>query len=149
MKKLILSAIAVLMISGLQAQDGRPQRGREGFTPEKIAQFETDRVTKQLKLDKETEQKISEINLRFAKEQVALRQANNAKREDMRKQMEAIQAEKDKAYEKVLSPKDFTTYKQKREEARKRMEERRASRENNEGGPGPERDRGNESPTRE
>lgn len=127
MKKLILSAIAALMICGLQAQDGRPQRGREGFTPEKIAQFETERVTKQLKLDKETEQKISEINLQFAKQQVALRQANTANREDMRKQMETIQAEKDKAYEKVLSAQDFASYKQQREEARKRMQERRAN----------------------
>jgi hypothetical protein len=149
MKKLILSAIAVLMMSGLQAQDNRPQRGREGFTPEKIAKFETERVTKQLKLDKETEQKISEINLRFAKEQTALRQANNANRQDLRKQMEAIQAEKDKAYEKVLSPQDFTTYKQKREEARKKMLERRANGDNNDADSRAGRDRGNDTPSRD
>ncbi|MBP1618454.1 MAG: hypothetical protein H6Q14_2281 [Bacteroidetes bacterium] len=149
MKKLILSAIAALMICGLQAQDARPQKARQEFTPEKIAQFETERVTKDLKLDKETKQKISEINLRFAKEQVALRQANNAKREELRKQMEAIRSEKDKAYEKVLSPKDFAIYKQKREEARKKMQERRANGENNDADSGAGRDRGSDSPTRD
>lgn len=144
MKKLFLMAIATLMIGGLQAQNGRQGK----LSPEKLAEFETSRMVKQLNLDKDTEKKVSEINLRFAKEQSALRQNNSTKREEMRKQMESLQAEKDKALGQALSPKDFEAYKKKREEMRKRMQERRANGDS-EGDFGGQRDRGSDTPSRD
>jgi len=133
MKKFILAAMAALMIFGLQAQDTKHQKGHQAMTPEKMAQFETDRMVKELKLDKATEEKINEINLRYAKQQSEMRmsrQKDNQKMKDenrqaMRKQMEEMQANKDKEFEKVLSKKDFASYKEKREQMRKRMMERR------------------------
>jgi NACalpha-BTF3-like transcription factor len=145
MKKLLLMAMATLLIGGLQAQG--PRQGR--MTPEKIAEFETTRMVKQLNLDKETEKKISEINLRFAKEQSALRQNSNVQREEIRKQMQNLQGEKDKALEQVLSSKDFEAYKKNREEMRKRMIERRANGENNDGDSGTARDRGTDNQSRD
>ncbi len=124
MKKIILTALSALIISGLQAQDARPKRGQEGRDPEKVAQFETNRMSKQLKLNKETEQKVNEINLRYAKKQAELRKENKEKRDQMHKSAESLQLEKDKALEKVLTPQDFAAYKSKREEARNKREQR-------------------------
>lgn len=148
MKKLILTAVAALLLTGAQAQDNRPPRDRDGFTPEKIAQNETDRMVKELKLDKKQKERLGEINLKFAKEQFALRDQRKGSREDMRKNMENIQMEKERAYEKVLSPKEFTKYKKQREEMRKRMDERRQNGDQ-ENDPGRGRNGGPENPSQD
>lgn len=135
MKKLILFTIAAMMICGVQAQEGQGQgfKKRGEMTPEKMAQFETNRMTKEFNLDKTTQAKIQEINLRYAKEQNQMRKERKesnqkereANRDEMRKKMDDMQSKKDAEFEKVLSKKDFTAYKQKRDEMRKKMEERR------------------------
>ncbi|MFT4072365.1 MAG: hypothetical protein QM654_10675 [Dysgonamonadaceae bacterium] len=121
MKKLVLTAIAALMIGGLQAQDVRPGKGRERLSAEQMAQKETERITKEFKLDNNTAKKISDINLKYAKKQDELRKNRVQDREKMRQNMMDLSIQKDKEFESVLSPKDFSAYKKQREERRMKM----------------------------
>lgn len=134
-------AFAMLAFVTIQAQ------GRMGnMTPEKMAQMETSRMVKQLKLNSETEAKVADINLKYAKMMSDMRSDQSIDRKDMRQKMQEMQADKDKDLQTVLTPEDFAKYKKQREEMRQRMMERMQRRNADMGGEGGQRME-NEMPT--
>lgn len=125
MRKILFIALAAIMACGLQAQNDAPQKGHGKHSPEKMAQVMTKRMAKDLKLDKATEAKVGEINLKFAKDEQAAREAAKGEEGKVHKELKKLQKDKDMAFEKVLSPEQFAAYKAKRQEMKDKKKGKR------------------------
>jgi periplasmic protein CpxP/Spy len=111
-----------------EAQPGG--QGRQG-TPEDMAKRQTEQMGEYVKMTKDLEKKVNDLNLKYAKKSQEMRAGGNfanmsdSQREKMRAQMTANQEEKDNELKKILSADQWKQYEKFREESRKRMQQRR------------------------
>ncbi len=111
-----------------EAQPGG--QGRQG-TPEDMAKRQTEQMGEHVKMTKDLEKKVYDLNLKYAKKSQEMRTGGNfmdmsdSQREKMRAQMTANQEEKDKELKKILSADQWKQYEKFREESRQRMQQRR------------------------
>jgi hypothetical protein len=112
-----------LFVSATFAQQGQGQGQRQQRTPEETAKAETEWMVKELTLDKAMEQKVSELQLKYAKKQTEMRAAavNTGDREAMRASQQKLTTEKDAELKKLLGDAKFELY-------QKKVAERRAAR---------------------
>jgi protein CpxP len=119
MKKLIMMLFAVTIatanIKGQEPNQPPPPKK----TPEERAEMMTKRMTKNLDLKPEQQEKIKAIIIKREKEREEMQANVRGKREQMEKQL-------DEDFEKVLSPEQFKKFKEKREEMKKKQMEKGA-----------------------
>lgn len=124
MKRMILAAFALVLSVSIFAQ--QPQRGeRREFKPEDIATMQADRMKKDLNLDDKQYKSVynlflkrgEEMKAQFARPQEGQQVDREARRAEMQKQQEAMQAE----LKKILTPEQYAKY----EEMQKKEAERR------------------------
>lgn len=115
-----------LFVTVTYAQQGQGMGQRAQRTPEEMAKAETEWMVKELTLDKAMEQKVSELQLKFAKKQAEMRAAamNSGDRESMRANQQKLTAEKDGELKKLLGDKKFELYQTKVAERRAAMQRR-------------------------
>jgi Spy/CpxP family protein refolding chaperone len=123
MKKFILFTVFLLSSTLIFAQ--APRGGGQRSSPEEIAKRNTEWMTKDLKLTPEQVAPVDSINLLYAKAQQALFQSNVSDREKLREAFTALNGEKEKAFEKVLTKDQFEQYKKKVAEMTERTDRRR------------------------
>ena len=121
---MILAAFALVLSVSIFAQ--QPQRGeRREFKPEDIATMQADRMKKDLNLDDKQYKSVynlflkrgEEMKAQFARPQEGQQVDREARRAEMQKQQEAMQAE----LKKILTPEQYAKY----EEMQKKEAERR------------------------
>lgn len=120
MKKIVLAAIALVFSASIFAQ--APQRGeRREFKPEEMAKHQTDRMKKELNLTDEQYKSVYALFIKQGEEMKALHAKREqsqpeTRREEMKKQREAMNAE----MKKILTAEQYTKY----EEMQKRLHQR-------------------------
>lgn len=142
MKKLGVLLVILLFASGITyaqrgggerpskaVEQGRPGAGRGDRTqmnPEEMLKRQTQRLVEELKLNKDQEAKVLEINKKYMDKQsgdwAKMRDASDEERTKMREAMRKIQDEKNKEIKAVLTPEQVKLYDEnlkKREEMRK------------------------------
>lgn len=128
MKKVgLFLATFLFAVFAAQSQPPQGEGGqRRQFTPEDMAKRQTEQMKEYIKLSKDEEKKVNEINLKYAKksqelrEGVSFRDMTDKQREEMRTKMEAQQEEKDKELKKIFSADQWKQYEKYKEEARAR-----------------------------
>lgn len=128
MKKVgLFLATFLFAVFAAKAQPPQGEGGqRRQFTPEDMAKRQTEQMKEYIKLSKDEEKKVNEINLKYAKksqelrEGVSFRDMTDKQREEMRTKMEAQQEEKDKELKKIFSADQWKQYEKYKEEARAR-----------------------------
>lgn len=128
MRKFGLFLMIILFASALvNAQPG----GRQ-FSPEDMAKRQTEQMGETLKMSKDLQQKVYDLNLKYAKKSAEMfqggggfRDMSDADRQKMREKREALNKEKDAEMKKLLSADQFKAYEKYQEEARQRMQQRR------------------------
>jgi hypothetical protein len=115
MKKCVFFTVFMLASALIFAQ--APRGGSRGdeprFSPEEMAKRTTERMVRELKLTPEQITPVDSINLLYTKAQQVLFQAANGDREILREKFAALNQEKEKAFEKVLTKDQFERYKKK------------------------------------
>ena len=108
------------------AQQGQGQGQRQQRTPEETAKAESEWMVKELALEKAMEQKLYDLQLKYAKKQVEMRQAsmNSGDREAMRASMQKVNTEKDAEIKKLIGDSKFELYQKKVAERRAAMQRR-------------------------
>lgn len=128
MKKFGLFLLIILFASAfVNAQPG----GRQ-FSPEDMAKRQTEQMGETVKMSKDLQQKVYDLNLKYAKKSAELFQGggdfqnmSDADRQKMREKREALNKEKDGEMKKLLSADQYKAYEKYQEEARQRMMQRR------------------------
>ncbi|MDR0541946.1 MAG: hypothetical protein LBH19_07005 [Dysgonamonadaceae bacterium] len=116
MKNLMMFALSLLLSTTLAFAQGQPrQRGNGGQRPsvEQMAQRQTEWMTRELNLSADQIAAVDSINVLFAKAQETLRETLGNDRGKMREAMTALNQEKDKALEKVLTTEQLELYRKK------------------------------------
>ena len=109
--------VMLLMICSVQVMAQRGQ-GRS-MDPEQMATRQTERMEKELNLDKEQLELVSEINLKYATKMKEIREANRGDREGMREGMMAMRDEWGVELKEVLSEEQWAGYQKMVEENRR------------------------------
>ena len=141
MKRLILAVFALVFSVSIFAQ--QPQRGeRREFKPEDMATMQADRMKKDLNLDGKQYQSVynlflkrgEEMKAQFARPQQGQQVDREARRAEMQKKQEAMQAE----LKKILTPEQYAKYEemQKKEAERRRQGGPQGGPRGPQGGPG-------------
>jgi Spy/CpxP family protein refolding chaperone len=120
MKKLIMTLFAVaITIANITAQESKTPPPNK--TPEERAENITSRMTKNLNLNAEQQQKVKELILKTEKERKEVEDKVRENRKKMEVQM-------DIEMQKILNAEQFDKYKKKKEEMKeKRMERKQVS----------------------
>lgn len=117
--KWMTAAVVLVMMSGsvLFAQQGG-QRGGAGMDPKEMAKMNTERLAERLKLSKEQQEKIYQINLAQTEQMRKAFEAgaNGGDREAMRERRMKMREESDKKILEVLDEKQKAEYKKMQEE---------------------------------
>ena len=128
MKKFGLFLMIILFATVVvSAQPG----GRQG-TPEDMAKRQTEQMGEYVKMPRDLQKKVYDLNLKYAKKSAEMfqgggnfRDMSDADRQKMREKREAMNKEKDTEMKKILSADQFKAYEKYQEEARQRMMQRR------------------------
>ena len=137
MSILAVTVTAACLTLSAAAQDssrrgpGGPGGGRR--TPEERAKMQTEQMVKDLGLNAEQTTKVDSINLVYAKQGGGMRGGGqqgggDVSREEMMKQYQKTQDERNAAYKAVLTEKQYADFIKAQEEQRKRMAERMQNR---------------------
>ena len=135
MKKLLLAAVALIFSVSMFAQ--QPQRGvRREFKPEEMATRMADGMKKELNLNDEQYKSVYNLYLKRGEEMKARRDkgqqgqqvSREARREEMKKNQEAMNAE----LKKILTAEQYTKY----EEMLKKQRQRQGGPRGGQGGAG-------------
>lgn len=123
MKKLLLSLIAVIIISVTTVYS----QGRRGMnmSAEEMAKMRTKRINESLKLDDKQEKSVYNILLDSSKKMREVR--SQSSRETMRDKMKKIHEDSNKKLEEVLTKEQLEKYKAHQEERRSSMRGRRGN----------------------
>jgi hypothetical protein len=116
MKKIVFTAIVLLSMSTFIFAQG-PARN---FSPEEIAKRNTERMKTELKLTDDQVVKVDSINLTLAKKQAELFQNGKEDRLKMRENAQKLTAEREAAYEEVLTKEQLDAYKKSAQERKSR-----------------------------
>ncbi|MDR1738574.1 MAG: DUF4890 domain-containing protein [Candidatus Symbiothrix sp.] len=108
MKKSVFTALLLCASTMIFAQPG--QRGQ--VNPEEMAKRQTERMKTELKLSDEQVVLVDSINVAYAKKQAELFQSSGDDREAMREKMMALNTEKNKAIEAVLTEEQVKKFKE-------------------------------------
>ena len=92
------------------------QRGGSNATPEERAAKMTERMKQSLKLTDEQTAKVQAINLQMANDMATARESG----QDMRTSMQTIRAKQDAELQKVLTPEQYKTYLDSRQQMQNR-----------------------------
>lgn len=131
MKKLLMFALALGMLSGVQAQesgrlDSRVSKERQAMTPEQRAEKRTARMAESLSLTAEQKEKVYQIALNQAKEADRLREA----KEEVRDERAASMKKADAQITEILTEEQRVKWEAQKAEVRERrtnkMEERKS-----------------------
>lgn len=126
MKKYLVLAVAILMSSTLLlAQSPQGGRGGQRMNPEEQAKRTTERMKEELKLTDDQLTKVDSINLLYAQAQQKLFEAAEGNFDGIREAMQALQGERVKAYEEVLTQDQLAEYKKKEAERQSQRGQRR------------------------
>ena len=125
MKQIGFLCLFLFMTAGLAvAQQGGQGRS---FSADDMAKMQTEQMREHVKMTKDVEKKVHDLNLKYAKKSQELRGGSNmmnmsdSDREKMRSQMQLQQEEKDKEMKKLLSADQYKSYENYRKEASQRM----------------------------
>ncbi len=109
---------------------GPGQEGRRQFSPEDFANRQTEQIGEYITFTEGQKEKVYQLNLKYSQKMQELRSGvsfmdmNDEQRAEMRKKMDAQQAEKDQEMKTILSAEQMTAYEKFREEMRNRMQRR-------------------------
>lgn len=125
MKQIGILCLFFFMSAGIAVA----QMGGQGrsFSADDMAKMQTEQMREFVKMNKDTEKKVHDLNLKYAKKAQEMRGGANMMnmsdrdREKMREQMQAQQEEKDKEMKKLLSADQYKSYENYRKEASQRM----------------------------
>lgn len=126
MKKMIVSVLLTYsMLSGFaaSAQD-RLEKLMNDTTPEERAEMQTDNMKETLSLTSDQVDEVREINLTYARKIQNAYDASGSKVQRLRK-IRTLAGEKDGELKKVLTSSQYTTYREKKEEMKKQLRERK------------------------
>ncbi len=121
--KQILTLLLLLMISSYSIAQWNDFRH---LPPEERVQIQTDRTADFLKLDSLTKDKVFEINMKYSREFEAGRK-EGASRYEVMKQMDKLNASKNKEMKTVLTKDQYKKYLRQQQEMRNRMQQRMES----------------------
>ena len=123
-KTIVLTLLTYSILSALTtiAQD-RLGELMNDTTPEERAQMQTNNMKKTLSLTEDQVDEVSEINLNYARKIQNAYNTSGSKLKRLRK-MKALGEEKDGVLKKVLTPTQYTTYRENKEEMKERLRER-------------------------
>lgn len=124
MKKLLLSIIAILTLSISTSTMAQPKDKK--MDPVEMSKKQTERMKEDLKLTKEQEVKVSEINLMFATKIHDTRKAAGDDRNVMREKLKPIRDERLASLKKVLTKQQYETFIIKEEEMKNKREQGRS-----------------------
>jgi periplasmic protein CpxP/Spy len=111
-------------------RQGRGEGGRGQFSAEDMAKRQTERLGTVLTFTEGQEAKILEVNKKYAEKTMEMRRGgpgmemSDAERQEMRTQMEEMQAEKDKEIKALLTEEQQAKYDEYQKEMQQRMQER-------------------------
>jgi hypothetical protein len=110
MKHLLIAAFATLSLSAAQAQD----RTHEPKSPQERAKAQTERMTADLGLNAEQAAKVNAINLKYAEQMMAEREAHKAEREakmkEARARHESMRDAQRAEMRSILTEKQYSTW---------------------------------------
>ena len=113
-KSILMAVLFTFSLSMLAQGPGN----RERRTPEERAKNQTEMMVKELKLDKDQEKKVSEINLKYAKMMDDTREKAGGDRDKIRENMRTQMEEKNKELKKILTDDQYKIWQTKQEEMR-------------------------------
>ncbi len=127
-KTLSLSLVLMFALFVSSAIIAQPPGGGRMMDPEVMAKRQTEMMQKELGLDKETTEKLAEINLKYSKKMMEtfkeMRESGSFDREKMREKMTKLDEEKNKELKKIFTEEQYEKY----EKLMKEMREKRPGR---------------------
>ena len=127
-KTLSLSLVLMVALFVSSAIIAQPSGGGRMMDPEVMAKRQTEMMQKELGLDKETTEKLAEINLKYSKKMMGtfkeMRESGSFDREKMREKMTKLDEEKNKELKKIFTEEQYEKY----EKLMKEMREKRPGR---------------------
>jgi Spy/CpxP family protein refolding chaperone len=126
MKKTIVSVLLIYSMLSVLTTIAQDRLGElmNDTTPEERAQMQTNNMKETLSLTEDQVDKVSEINLNYARKMQNAYNAGGSKLQKLRK-MKTLAAEKDGVLKKVLTPTQYATYQEGKEEMKERRRERK------------------------
>jgi hypothetical protein len=118
MTKKLLLVSSILWVMVFTACGQPPQGGRGNWTPEQMAKRQTEMIKTAAGTDDATTAKVDAINLKYAKEQAALRE-KNSDREALREPMKALRDKREAELKGVLTADQYAKVQAAQEEMRK------------------------------
>jgi len=131
-KQIIPVFIVVMLLAASVSFAQDQQQWRQKMTPDQRAKNQTEMMQKNLSLTKDQYGKVYDINLYYANETDSLMKMPRGR--DKRAERESIQKDKEAELKNVLSPDQYQKYQAMVAEMKQRMEERRNSMQQGEGG---------------
>jgi hypothetical protein len=126
MKTRTMSWTAALLFVGMSFATYAQE---SGFTPEERAQYHTDWMKADLKLTAEQEEKVHEINLKYAREAETIKSDGGSRMSKM-KQGKSLIARKDADLKPILTDEQYTLYQEKKQDRKKQALDARKNRGN-------------------
>ncbi|MDT0643641.1 hypothetical protein RM553_12430 [Zunongwangia sp. F363] len=125
MKKLILLLIMLISVSAFSQDEGRRMGNRANRSPEEMANFASDRMTKMLDLNETQQEQVKSFYLERAEEMQKMRKENsgNLSREDRRKIMQEAALAEDEEMQKILTEEQYQKWQKSREERRRNWQD--------------------------
>ncbi len=118
-KLLLVSSLFWMMVFTAFGQG--PQGGRPNWTPEDMAKRQTEMIVKATGIDAATTAKVEAINLKYAKENAALRE-KYPDREARAEPRKVLNEKRDAELKTVLTAEQFKKVQEAQEEMRKNMQ---------------------------
>ena len=113
MKKLMIAVVSVLLITtSVFAQQ------RQRMSPEEMAKRQTEQMIEKLSLTDDQKVKVEAINLKYAKIQSEMMQADQGDRQARQGEMRKNREAKDAELKEVLTPEQYELYQQLQEQQR-------------------------------
>jgi len=129
LKTLGVIAVFTLLSNTAEAQnDKRERKGhlkKEEFNPDKMAERQTERLSKELSLNEATKVKVAGINKEYSIKMAEIAKVERERREKEREKIKSIQNERENKLKNVLSKEEFAQYEKIKANKKEHFAERR------------------------
>jgi protein CpxP len=129
LKTLGVIAVFTILSSTVEAQnDKRERKGhfkKEEFNPDKMAERQTERLSKELSLNEATKAKVAGINKEYSVKMAEIAKIERERREKEREKIKSIHNERENKLKNVLSKEEFAQYEKIKANKKEHFAERR------------------------
>ena len=129
LKTLGVIAVFTLITNTAEAQNERRERKgdlkKEDFDPNKMAERQTERLSKELSLNDATKAKVAEINKEYSKKMAEVAKVEKERREKEREKLKSIHTERENKLKSVLSKEEYAQYEKMKASKKEHFAERR------------------------